>query len=60
MAYQRKTRDVWVIEGNYGYGWEEVTAEDSYKDARENMRLYRENEPEYPHRLRCTRERIGA
>ncbi len=23
MAYQRKTRDRWDIETNYGYGWEQ-------------------------------------
>ena len=22
MAYQRKTKDVWCIETNWGYGWE--------------------------------------
>lgn len=26
LAYQRKTRDRWDIETNYGYGWEVGTA----------------------------------
>lgn len=45
MAYKRKTRDVWCIDTNYGYGWEtesEYTADDypdpklaAHRDARE-------------------------
>ena len=45
MAYVRKTRDVWCIDTNYGYGWEtesEYTKEDyenprksAYEDAKE-------------------------
>ena len=29
MGYVRKTRDVWCIETNYGYGWE---TESEYRD----------------------------
>lgn len=36
MAYQRKTKDVYVIETNYGYGWEEESEYD--KDDYENPR----------------------
>ena len=45
MAYVRKTRDIWCIDTNYGYGWEtesEYTKEDyenprkaAYEDAKE-------------------------
>ena len=31
MAYQRKTKDVWCIDTNYGYGWEEESRY-SYED----------------------------
>ena len=60
MAYTRKTRDYWDIEGNYGYGdgWEAVTAEDDRKQARERLKEYRENEPGTPFRIRKKRERI--
>lgn len=58
--YQRKTVDVWEVQGNYGYGhgWEDVYSADSFKDARERLREYRENEPEYRHRLRSRRVKI--
>lgn len=33
-----------VIQGNYGGRWEDVTAETNWKDARANLKAYRENE----------------
>ena len=62
MTYQRKTRDVYDVEGNYGYGdgWEAVTAEDNRKEARERLKEYRENEPGTPFRIKKHRERIEA
>lgn len=58
--YQRKTRDLWAIQGYYGsqYGWEDVTVEESFKDAREMLKCYNENEPDIPHRIHKFRERI--
>lgn len=58
--YQRKTRDVYVIQQNFGYGdgWEDVSACDTYREAREERRVYRENQPEYPVRIYKVRERI--
>lgn len=58
MAYVRKTSDEYRILGNYGQGFEEVTAEETYTEARARLREYRENEPGYsfkltgPHRVR--------
>ena len=43
MAYQRKTRDRWDIETNYGYGWEVENSEYTRDDARRSLREYREN-----------------
>ena len=43
MAYQRKTRDRWDIETNYGYGWETENSEYTREDARRSLREYREN-----------------
>lgn len=52
MAYTRKTYDEWTIQGMYGaYGWEDVSAYDNRKEARGDLKAYRENEPQYPHRL---------
>lgn len=60
VGYVRKTRDEWVIEGNYGYGWDEVCAEDSRREAVARLREYRENEPRYAHRVRLTRVPLTA
>lgn len=49
--YIRKTEDEWVIFGNYGYGWDELCCYDSYAEAKADYRAYRENEPNYPHKL---------
>lgn len=43
MSYQRKTRDRWDIETNYGYGWEVENSEYTREDARRSLREYREN-----------------
>lgn len=60
MARKRKTRDVWEVRGNYGYGhgWECVTAEVTRKEALARLREYRENEPGVPFKLVKTREEI--
>jgi len=60
MPYIRKTRDYWSIQQWTGaqYGWEEVCAEDGWRAARQTLREYRENQPEYPVRARRKREKI--
>jgi hypothetical protein len=59
-AYIRKTRDVWEIQQYTGpqYGWECVTNEATYKEARVQAKCYRDNQPEYPVRIRKKREVI--
>ena len=56
-----KTRLIWVVQGNYGYGhgWEDVTAEELGNEARARIREYRENERGVPFRLIRRRERIN-
>ena len=54
MAYVRKTVDIWVVEGDYGCGFEAVTYEDTKREALEMCRCYRENEP-YPFRIKKRR-----
>lgn len=53
MPYIRKTKDEYVVVGNYGYGdgWEDLTSEDNRTDAKQRLKEYRENEPQYDHRL---------
>lgn len=58
MAYQRKTSDIFVIESNYGHGWEETTASEARREALEDLKAYRLNQPEYAHRLIKRREYV--
>ena len=57
-----KTKLIHVVQGNYGYGhgWEDVTAEDTRKEAMARIREYRENERGVPFRLIRRREKIEA
>ncbi len=60
MAYVRKTRDVFEVRGDYGYGhgFECVTAEESRREALARLREYRQNEPGVPFKLVKTRETL--
>ena len=41
--YKRKTKDVYVLMSNYGYGWEEELEEDTLKEGKERLKEYRDN-----------------
>ena len=41
MAYTRKTKDEYIIQGYYGQGWEDVTAEDTRTEAKTRLKEYR-------------------
>jgi hypothetical protein len=61
MAYQRKTKDEYEIQQNFGYGdgWESVTTEETWSAAKEQRKCYQENQPEFPVRIvkhRITKE----
>lgn len=47
-----------VIQGNYGYGWEDLSAyeQDEYRAARADLKAYRDNERGVAHRLIRRRE----
>lgn len=49
--YQRKTTDEIVIQGNYGYGWDDLTTETTMTEARKTLRTYQENERNAAHRI---------
>lgn len=51
MAYIRKTKDEFQLQGNYGYGWEYILAEDTPQEARQRKREYIENAPQYLYRI---------
>lgn len=40
------------IQGNYGYGYECVTTEETKKEALARLKEYRENEPTYTFRIK--------
>jgi len=58
--YQRKTRDEFEIQGNYGYGngWECLITEETREAARGQLKCYQENEPGTAHRIKCVRVQI--
>ena len=58
MSYIRKTEDVYSIMGNYGSGFEEVTTEETMEDAKQMLKDYRENLPQYPHKIVVKRIKI--
>lgn len=45
--YKRKTKDEYIIMQNTSLGWEEICAYETRKEASNNLKLYRENQPEY-------------
>ena len=55
--YQRKTRDVYYLQGMYCGTWEDLFECEDYKDAREQLKCYNENESN-PHRIMKRRECI--
>ena len=40
-----------VVQGNYGYGWDDLTSSTDITEARRDLRDYRVNEPSVPHRI---------
>jgi hypothetical protein len=54
----RTTKDVFVVQQNWGYGWEDVNVEDRRKDGMRSVREYRENQPGVPTRLITRRVKL--
>lgn len=50
MAYKRKTRDEYEVQGDYGQGWECVDTQLTLKEAHVSLKAYDENEA-VPHRI---------
>lgn len=51
MTYQRKTKDEFQIHQCYSGQWEDVCSEDTRKEAKERLKEYRDNMPEYAARI---------
>lgn len=58
--YQRKTTDEYIVQGNYGNGWDDLTTEVSKEDAKATRRTYDENEKCVAHRIIKRRVRKEA
>lgn len=51
-----KTIAVKVLQGNYGYGWDDlcqydIRDSDQMKELKDDVKAYNENEPGIPHRV---------
>lgn len=59
---KRKTIDLYEIQANYGYGdgWEYECAEYTRADAKERLKEYRINAPQYQYRCISRREHVSA
>ena len=55
--YTRKTKDVYKIMGNCGYGWDIETQEETMQEAREQKKCY-ENNVNYPIKIIKKREKL--
>ena len=44
MNKTNKYEYLFVLQGNYGHGWEDLCASESSKEVRQNRKEYRENE----------------
>ncbi|MBR1760229.1 MAG: hypothetical protein IJ741_03515 [Schwartzia sp.] len=52
MAKERKTVDVWEIQGNYGMFWETLCCENTLEEAEAQLHCYDKNEWQYEHRIK--------
>lgn len=48
---------LYVVQGHYSYGWEDLTCSEDRKEANDNLKDYRDNENS-PHRMIKRREPI--
>ena len=49
--YIRKTTDIYIIQGYYSLGWEDLTIEENLIDGIRCLKDYNENEISFPHRM---------
>lgn len=52
-----KTELLYVVQGDYGHGWEDLTASADYKETKRDLQSYRENDTA-PTRLIKRREKV--
>lgn len=53
-----KPKNFYIVQGNYGYGWDDLTCEDTKEEALKQKECYDENEKGVPHRVKSSFELI--
>jgi len=56
-----KTKEVKILQGNYGYGWEDICKyeKENYSESSDDLKAYRENAPECVYRIITRRVQRG-
>ena len=54
---KNKYEYLYVVQGNYGYGWDDLISTENYREAKARLKDYRENEKKYSHRMIHRREK---
>lgn len=57
---QKKYVYLSVVQGNYGYGWDDLYESEDSRDARARLKEYRANERGHSHRMIQRREPVGG
>lgn len=55
----RKYTYLHVVQGDFGQGWEDLTASASVQEALNDLKAYRENDPRYIYRKIQRREKVS-
>jgi hypothetical protein len=58
IMYKRRTFDEYQLHINYGQGWEHEISEESRKEAKERIKEYCANCPQYPVKIVVKRVKI--
>lgn len=56
--YKRKTKDVYILLGNWGDGWDEVLEEDTFKEIKMRYKEYVENDKRAIFQVKKVRRKI--
>ena len=44
MKTRNKYIYLYIVQGNYSFGWEDLTASESYRECKADIKAYRDNE----------------
>jgi len=55
---KKQDKYVYAVRGNYGRGYEDVTGEETFEEAKQTLKDYRDNEPGTPFKIEKVKESI--